>query len=78
MVECPLLNFRFCATYSALLDRHSVASSNYHDAASELVLLAGKQKSARFAEAMRKCQICLMNCKRSAAAMHAHKAAHGC
>lgn len=74
-------HFRFfgpCITCSVLLDRHSMASSRYYEATSELVFLAGKQKSERFAEAKRNCEICLRNCKHTAAAMHAHKAAHGC
>lgn len=70
--------FGFCTTYSALLDRHSMATGRYYDALAELVCLAGKQKPARFAEAKRNCDMCLGNCKRTAAAMHAHKAAHGC
>ena len=68
----------FCTTYSALVDRHSVATGRYYEAVADLVLLAGKQKGARFAEAKQICVICLAKCKRTAAAMHAHKAAHRC
>ena len=73
-------HFQFfpCRTYSALLDHVFAASSMYCKAVSELVFLAGKEKSARFAEAKRNSAICFRNCKRTAAAMHAHKAAHGC
>ena len=62
MAESHLPFLGPCETYSALLDRHSVASSRYHQATSELVFLAGKQWSARFAEAKRHCEICLSNC----------------
>jgi hypothetical protein len=67
-----------CIAYSALLDRSCVASSEYYEAVSALVPLAGKQKAASFAEAKRNCEISLKNCKRTAAAMRAHKVAHGC
>ena len=67
-----------CQTYGALLDRNAVASSEYHQATSELVSLAGRQEVAGFAQAKRNCVTCLDECKRTAAAMRAHKAAHGC
>ena len=67
-----------CATYSALLDRSAVASAKYYEATSELVSLAGKQKAAGFAEAKRNCETCLDDCKRTTAAMRAHKVVHGC
>ena len=68
----------FCKTYNFLVDRHSVASTKYYEATTELVFLAGKQKQVRFADAKRNCETCLTNCKRTAEAMHAHKALHGC
>lgn len=78
MVESHLPLFVPCTTYGALLDCHSVASSKYFQAVSELLLLAGKQNRAGFGEAKRYCEICLRNCKGTAAAMRTHKAAHGC
>jgi hypothetical protein len=78
MAESHLLFFVPCFTYGALLDLHCVASSKYHEATSELVSLAGRQKNAHFAEAMRNCEICFRNCKLTTAAMHVHKDAHGC
>lgn len=72
------LSFCFCRTYSALLVRNSVASGKYHEATSKLMLLAGQRQAARFAEAKRYCETCLRNCRRTAAAMRAHKAAHRC
>ena len=78
MAEAHVLFFAPCKTYSTLLDRHSVASGIYCKAVSELVFLAGKQKGESFQEAKRNCEILHRNCKRTAAAMHAHKAKHGC
>jgi len=78
MAESHLPLFAPCVIYSALLDRHSVASSKYFKAFSELMFLAGKQNRARFGEAKRNCEICLRTCKRTAAAMRTHKAAHRC
>lgn len=78
MAKFDLLSFRFCHTYSALLDLSVVASAKYHEATSELVSLAGQQKVAGFAEAKQNCETCLDECKRATAAMTAHKAAHGC
>ncbi len=67
-----------CKTYNALLDRNAVASGKYHEATCELMSLAGKREDARFAEAKRYCEICFKNCKRTVAAMRAHKATHRC
>jgi hypothetical protein len=78
LAESHLPPFGPCITYSALLDRRAIASSEYFEALSELLFLAGKQNSARFGEAKRNCEICLRNCERTVAAMRAHKAAHGC
>lgn len=78
MAESHFSLFGPCTTYSALLDRNCVASSEYYAALSELVLLAGTENGALFAEAKLNCQICLRNCKRTTAAMRAHKAAHRC
>ncbi len=77
MAQFDLPSFSPCRTYGALLDRNAVASSKYHEATSELVSLAGQQK-AGFAEAKRNCEISLDDCKRTIAAMRAHKAAHRC
>ena len=70
--------FTPCAKYGALLDRNVVASGRYHEATSELVSLAGQDKAANFAEARRRCETCLDECRRTAGAMRAHRAAHGC
>lgn len=78
MAQFDLPSFSPCRTYGALLDLNAVASSKYHEAISELVSLAGQQKAAGFAEAKRNCEIGLDDCKRTIAAMRAHKAAHGC
>lgn len=78
MAESHLPLFGPCITYSALLDHHCVASANYYEAVSVLVLLAGKQTGASFAEAKQNCEICLRNCKRTATAMREHKTAHRC
>lgn len=78
MAESHFSLFGPCVTYSALLDRNCMASSKYYEALSELVFLAGKLNSARFAETKRNCEICLRICKRTTAAMQAHKAAHRC
>lgn len=78
MAELDLTFLGACETYGALLDRNAVASAKYHEATSELVSLAGQEKAARFPEAKRNCETCLDECKRTAAAMRAHKAAHGC
>ena len=67
-----------CQTYGALLDRNVTASAKYHEATSELMSLAGTQKTAEFAEAKRNCEACLDDCKSTATAVRAHKAAHGC
>ena len=67
-----------CKTYSALLDRNALASAKYHEATSELTSIAGLGKAALFAVAKRHCETCLANCKRTAAALRTHKAAHGC
>lgn len=64
-----------CTTFSALLDLNFVASSEFYAALSELVRLSGK---AGYAEAKRNCEICRANCKRTTAAMRAHRTAHGC
>ena len=78
MADFDLQFFSPCQTYGALLDRNVVASARYHQATSELVSLAGHQKAAGFAEAKRNCETCLDECTRTAAAMRAHRAAHGC
>ena len=78
MAESHFPQFGPCITYSALLDRNTMASSRYHEAASELMSLVGQQNAAGFVDAKRHCEICLGECKRTAAAMRAHKAAHGC
>ena len=78
MAESHFPFFAPCIAFSVLLDRNCVASGEYYDAVSALVFLAGKQKAASFAEAKRNCEICLKNCERTAAAMRAHKVAHGC
>ena len=67
-----------CITYSVLVERNCVASSQYCRALSELSFLAGKQQRARFAEAKRQCENCLRNCKRTMEEIRAHRAAHGC
>ena len=73
-----LTSLRLCKTYGALLDRNALASANYHKATSELVSLAGQEEAAGFAGAKLNCETCLDECKRTAAAIRAHKAAHGC
>lgn len=78
MAESHFPLFGLCITFSALLDRNAVASSQYHEATSELLSLAGQKKAESFADAKRHCEACLDECKRSAGAMRAHKAAHGC
>ncbi len=78
MAESHLPLFDVCVTYSALLEHNCVASSQYCQALSKLAFLAGKQKSSLFAEAKRNCETCLTNCKRTAEAMRAHEATHGC
>ncbi len=78
MAESSLPRFSPCHTYSALLDRNAVASSQYHAATSQLVSLAGQDKAGAFAEAKRNCDTRLDECKRTTAAVRAHKAAHGC
>ena len=78
MAEFDLQSLSPCETYGGLLDKNASASSRYHEATSELVCLAGQQDFARFAEAKRSCETCLDDCKRTADAMRAHKAAHGC
>ncbi len=78
MAEFDLTFLSPCRTYGALLDRNAVASARYHKATSELVSLAGRQKAAGFAEAKQNCEACLDECKRTVAAMRAHKAAHQC
>lgn len=78
MAESHFPLFGPCIAYSALLDRNAAASTRYHEATSELVSIAGLQKHADFREAKRNCEICLDDCKRTTAAMRAHKAAHGC
>ena len=78
MAESHFPLFGPCITYNALLDRNAIASSKYHEATSELVSLAGHQKAESFAEAKRNCEACLDDCKRTAAAIRAHKAVHGC
>ena len=78
MAESHLPIFVPCRTYSALLSLNAVASGKYHEATSDLMSLAGQGKFAIFAKARRNCEICLKDCKRTAAAMRAHKAAHGC
>jgi len=67
-----------CKTYGALLERNVMASRKYHEATSALVSLAGHDIAAGFAEAKRDCEACLDECKRTASAIRAHKAAHGC
>ena len=78
MAESHFSPFGPCIKYSALLDRNATASTRYHEATSELLSLAGQRNAAGFAEAKRHCVCCLDECKRTAAAMRAHKAAHGC
>ena len=78
MAESNLPSFRPCHIYRVLLDHNVVASSQYHEATSQMFSLAGQQKAAGFAEAKRNCEARLDECKRTVAAMRAHKAAHGC
>lgn len=78
MAESHFSLFGPCITYSALLDRNVVAASRYHEATSQLVSLAGHQKAENFTEAKRYCEACFDECKRTAAAVRAHKAVHGC
>lgn len=78
MAERYLSLFGPCITYSALLNLNAMASAKYHAATSELVSLAATGAPVRFAEAKRNCKTCLRTCKRTTAAMRAHKAAHGC
>lgn len=78
MAESHPPRFRPCYRYSALLNRNAAASGKYHEATSDLMSLAGQGKAANFAEAKRSCEICLDECKRTAGAMRAHKAAHRC
>ena len=68
----------FCATYNALLDRNCHASARYFETTCRLMMLVGKGKTASFEGARRDCKMCLENCRRTAAALHAHQAAHGC
>ena len=67
-----------CKRYSVLLDRHSVASTRYHQATSRLISLAGQSQPDRFAEAKQNCDACLNHCKQTAAAMRIHRANHRC
>ena len=78
MAEFDLTFLRPCKTYGALLDHNATASARYHDATSELVSIASQENAAGFAEAKRNCEICLDECKRTASAIRAHKATHGC
>lgn len=78
MAAFSLPSFVPCEIYSSLLIFNAVASGEYHEATSELMALAGQGKYALFAEAKRNCETCLDNCKRTTAAMRAHKASHGC
>ena len=78
MAEFHLADLCPCHTYNALLHCHAAASARYHDATTELVSLAGHGDDARFVEAKQNCEICLEDCKRTVAAMRAHKAAHRC
>ena len=78
MAESHFSLFGPCIKYSALLDRNATASTRYHEATSELVSLAGQKKAEAFAEAKHHCETCFGECKRTTAAMQAHKAAHGC
>ena len=78
MAELDLSFFSPCGTFGALLDRNVVASTKYHEASSELLSLAGQQKAAGFAKAKQNCKNCLDECKRTTAALRAHRAAHGC
>jgi hypothetical protein len=68
----------FCDTYHALLDRNHMACSRYYDATTELLMVARQGSAAGFDLAKRNCKVCLEDCKRTAAAMHDHKLAHGC
>ncbi len=45
-----------CERYSVLLDRHSIASTKYHQATCRLFSLAGQSKPDRFAEAKQNCE----------------------
>lgn len=78
MAKSHLPRLRHRHTYSALLNDNAAASSRYHAATSELMSLAGQQNAARFNESKQNCEDCLDDCKRTAAAMRTHKAAHGC
>ena len=78
MAQLDLLSFIPCKTFAALLRCNAVASTKYHEATSELMSLAGQLRAAGFAEAKHNCEICLDECKRTAAAMRAHKTTHGC
>ena len=78
MARLDLSFFGPCHTFSILLDHNALASAKYHEATSKLVSLAGQQKAAGFAEAKRHCETCLAECKRTASALRAHKAAHRC
>ena len=68
----------FCATYNALLDRNCEASARYFETTHRLMVLAGQGKAVSFEDARRDCKTCLENCRRTAAALHVHQAAHGC
>ena len=78
MAQLDPLSFSPCERYGALLDRNVIASTKYYEATSELVSLSGQLNAEGFAEAKRNCEACLDECKRTAAAMRAHKIAHGC
>ncbi len=78
MAEPYLALSGYCIAYNALLDRNCMASRRYCEALSELMFLAGRQDSSRFADAKRNCNTCLADCRITAEKMHSHKAAHGC
>ena len=68
----------FCAIYNALVRSNCEAVTDYYVATSRLMALAGYGKTGLFAAARRDCKLCLQNCKRTAAVLNAHKAAHRC
>ncbi len=68
----------FCYEYNSLLEHNLAASSNYHRAITKLVELAGQNEPVFFEDARRLCATYLEDCRRTAHALHRHKADHGC
>ena len=67
-----------CATYDDLLEKVCAASALHYQATVRLMALVGKGKDALFIGAKHECEASLADCKCATAALHVHKATHGC